>query len=39
MQIVNFELIGNPITWIVLFLMVSIAYMGAGLIALHMNNP
>lgn len=37
MQIINGELISNPLNWIIMFLMVAIAYMGAGYIASHFN--
>ena len=38
MQIVNGELITNPINWIILFLMVAVAYTGAGYVAMHFNS-
>lgn len=32
-RFINLRLMSNPANWVVLFLMVVIAYMGAGLIA------
>lgn len=37
-NIVNWELIGNPLNWIIMFLMIAIAYMGAGYIALSFHS-
>lgn len=39
MTIVNKNLITNPITWIVMFLMVAIAYIGAGYVVSSANLP
>lgn len=39
MQIVNTDLIANPLNWVVLFLMVAIAYIGAGYIVSSANLP
>ena len=33
MQIINWELVSNPLNWIIMFLMVAIAYMGASYVA------
>jgi hypothetical protein len=32
MTIINWQLAGNPLNWIIIFLMVAIAFMGAGYI-------
>ena len=37
--IVNREIILNPLNWIILFLMVAIAYIGAGYIASSADLP
>lgn len=34
----NLRLMSNPANWIILFLMVMLAYMGAGYIATAYNN-
>jgi hypothetical protein len=39
MQIVNTEIMGNPLNWVVLFLMVAIAYIGAGYIVSSAKLP
>lgn len=39
MQIVNTDLIRNPLNWVVLFLMVAIAYIGAGYIVSSASLP
>jgi hypothetical protein len=39
MQILNTELIKNPVNWVVLFLMVAIAYIGAGYIVASAKLP
>lgn len=39
MQLINKELIVNPVNWIVLFLMVAIAYIGAGYIVSSASLP
>jgi hypothetical protein len=39
MTIVNTTLISNPISWIIVFLMVAIAYIGAGYIIQSANLP
>ena len=39
MQIVNTEILGNPLNWVVLFLMVAIAYIGAGYIVSSAKLP
>lgn len=39
MTIVNREIIGNPINWVILFLMVAIAYIGAGYVASSADLP
>lgn len=39
MQIVNVDIITNPLNWIVLFLMVAIAYIGAGYIVSSAKLP
>jgi hypothetical protein len=36
-RIINWDLAGNPLNWIILFLMIAIAYMGAGYIASSAN--
>jgi hypothetical protein len=38
-QLINWELARNPLNWIIMFLMVAIAYMGAGLIAANASLP
>jgi hypothetical protein len=39
MQIVNTEILSNPLNWLVLFLMVAIAYIGAGYIVSSAKLP
>jgi hypothetical protein len=39
MTIVNTQLITNPINWVILFLMVAVAYIGAGYVAESANLP
>jgi hypothetical protein len=39
MQIVNTEIMRNPLNWVVLFLMVAIAYIGAGYIVSSAKLP
>lgn len=39
MQIVNTEILSNPLNWVVLFLMVAIAYIGAGYIVSSAKLP
>lgn len=39
MQIVNTEIMSNPLNWVVLFLMVAIAYIGAGYIVSSAKLP
>jgi hypothetical protein len=34
----NFELMKNPLNWVIMFLMVVIAGIGAGYIASHVNT-
>jgi hypothetical protein len=36
--LVNWELLKNPISWIIMFLMVAVAYIGAHLITLSINE-
>lgn len=38
-SVINLQLIGNPINWAVLFLMIAIAYIGAGYIVDSANLP
>jgi len=35
----NFELISNPLNWVIIFLMVAIAYIGAGYIVSSAKLP
>lgn len=35
----NFELIKNPLNWVIIFLMVAIAYIGAGYIVSSAKLP
>lgn len=39
MTILNKDLITNPISWVIMFLMVAIAYIGAGYIAESAKLP
>lgn len=39
MQIVNTQILSNPLNWVVLFLMVAIAYIGAGYIVSSASLP
>jgi hypothetical protein len=39
MTIVNTELLSNPLNWVILFLMVAIAYIGAGYIVSSAKLP
>lgn len=39
MQILNTEIMSNPLNWVVLFLMVAIAYIGAGYIVSSAKLP
>lgn len=39
MTIINKDLITNPISWVIMFLMVAIAYIGAGYIVESANLP
>jgi hypothetical protein len=39
MQIVNTEILSNPLNWLVLFLMVAIAYIGAGYVVSSAKLP
>lgn len=36
---INWDIIGNPVNWVVLFLMVAIAFIGAGYIVSSAKLP
>jgi hypothetical protein len=38
-KIINWELISNPINWVIIFLMMAIAYIGAGYVASSADLP
>jgi hypothetical protein len=38
-KIINWELVSNPLNWFILFLMVAIAFIGAGYIASSADLP
>lgn len=35
---INMEIAKNPLNWIILFLMVAVAGIGAGYVAMHVNE-
>lgn len=37
-RFLNFELMKNPLNWVIMFLMVAIAFTGAHLVASSLNN-
>lgn len=37
-KIINLRLMSNPLNWVILFLMIAIAYLGAGHIAQSFNQ-
>jgi hypothetical protein len=36
---INMEIAKNPLNWIILFLMVAVAAIGASYVAMNVNNP